>query len=174
MKRIHVLCFVLALGIAGSAVAQIRTGSAHTVEFARGEGVLTARDGAQARFQFRVRQEGDNPAEGALKFTAAGPHGSTLTIHTERLPRLQVRGEHASFGGPAVLEVSRTPNSEGFRWVGQVVVNIRNDVRIGDGRDARIVDVMEIAFTTERTDRRYDFAGVTPPRNIEIGVRIGS
>ncbi|MEX2243305.1 MAG: hypothetical protein WD716_05595 [Fimbriimonadaceae bacterium] len=158
----------------GSALAQVNVGSHRSVEFARGEGLLTARDDAQARFQFRVRQEGENPAEGALKFTAAGPHGSTLTIYTERLPRLQVRGEHASFGGPAVLEVSRTPNSEGFRWEGQVVVTIRNDVRIGDGRDARIVDVMEIAFTTERTDRRYDFAGVTPPRNIEIGVRIGS
>jgi hypothetical protein len=171
MKRLLVLCFVL--GLVGSALAQVSDGSHRSVEFARGEGLLTARDGAQARFQFRVRQEGDNPAEGALKFTAAGPHGSTLTIHTERLPRLQVRGEHASFGGPAVLEVSRTPNSEGFRWEGQVVVHIRNDVRIGDGRDARIVDVMEIAFTSERTDRRYDFAGVTPPRNIEIGVRIG-
>lgn len=171
MIRNTISCVCVAIGLSGAAFGQINVAGGRSIEFAEGEGVLTARDQSQARFQFRVRQQGDRPAEGALRFVTAGPHGSTLTIATERLPRLEVRGDTAVFGGPAVLEVSRTREHEGFRWEGYVVVNIRNDHRVGDGRDARIVDVMEINFTTDRTDRRYSFAGWTLPRNIHIGVR---
>lgn len=166
MKRLTFLCVLIGCGLFVPAIA----GLAPSVEFAHGEGVLTSRDNVEARFAFRVRQQGDRPAEGTLKFVAPGPHGSTVTIATERLARLQVRGDMASFGGPAVLEVS---GRDGFRWEGNVVVHIRNDQHLNDRRDGRIVDQMEIAFTTDRTDRRYDFAGWTPPRNIEIGIRTG-
>ena len=168
MKRLTVLCVLV--GLAVSASAQVNVGQGVSVEFAHGDGVLTSRDNTEARFAFRVRQRGDAQAEGTLKFVAPGPHGSTVTISTERLPRLEVNGDRASFGGPAVLEVS---GRDGFRWEGQVVVHIRNDVRLTDRRDGRVVDLMEIAFPTDRTDRRYDFAGWTQPRNIDVGIRTG-
>jgi hypothetical protein len=163
MKTLRLAGICLAIGLWGTALGQGRV-----IEFAHGAGVLTSRDGAEARIEFRVRQQGDNPAEGALRFTARGRDGATITIFTERLPRLEVRGEHATFGGPAVLEVS---GRDGFRWEGQVTVAVRNDQRLNDSRDARIVDFVEVSFTSDRTGRSYRFAGWTQPRNIEIGVR---
>ncbi len=173
MRTPHVVCIAIALGLVASAFGQRPGALAPSVEFAHGEGVLTARDGAQARTAFRVSQQGDRPAEGVLRFTTQLRNGATLTITTERLPRLEVRENVAHFSGPAVIEVSRTRNSDGWRMEGVVTVSIRNDVRIQDGRDSRIIDIMEIAFRSDRTDRNYDFAGWTQPRNIQIGIRTG-
>lgn len=173
MKTAQVVCIGFALGLVATAFGQRPGAPAPHVQFARGEGVLTARDGAQARTAFRVTKQGDRPAEGTLRFTTQLPNGAVVTIFTERLPRLEVRGDAAHFGGPAVIEVSRTRNSDGWRMEGMVSVSIRNDVRVHDGRDSRIIDIVEIAFTSDRTDRRFDFAGWTQPRNVEIGVRIG-
>jgi hypothetical protein len=170
MKRLQLLCVTVGLALVGVAQGQVSVGH-HRVEFAHGEGVLKARDGAQVRTAFRVLQRGDSPAEGTFRFQAAGPHGSILTIASERLPRLEAREAGAVFGGHAVLEVSRTPGHEGWRWEGTVTVTVRNNTRVQVGTEWRIVDVVEVSFTTERTDRQYSFAGMSDPRNFDTGVR---
>jgi hypothetical protein len=170
MKRLQFLGVIVGFAMVATANAQVVVGS-HTVEFAHGEGALTARDGAQARTAFRVTQRGDQRAEGTFHFQARGPHDSTLTIATDRIPRLEAREAGAVFSGPAVLEVSRTPHHEGWRWEGTLTVTVRNNVRIQVGRDWRIVDVVEVSFTTDRTDRQYSFAGVSDARNFQTGIR---
>lgn len=170
MKRLQFLSVIVGLALIATANAQVVIGH-HTVEFAHGEGALTARDGAQARTAFRVIQRGDQRAEGSFHFQARGPHDSTLTISTQRIPRLEAREAGAVFSGPAVLEVSRTPNHEGWRWEGHVTVTVKNNVRIQIGKEWRIVDVVEVSFTTERSDRQYSFAGISDARNFQTGVR---
>jgi hypothetical protein len=160
----------VAAGLVSVALGQV---VGRSVEFAHGEGVLTARDNSQARIAFRVQQHGDRPAEGTLRFTSALPDGRTVVIETSRLPRLEAREAGGQFAGPAVLVVSRSRRNDGFRWEGTVNVSVRNNVEITEGRDRRIIDIVEVSFTTDRTDRQYQFSGWTQPRNVDTGIRIG-
>lgn len=173
MEALRLLCAVVALGTVGIASAQVTDATGKRTQFAHGEGVWTARDGHHSRIGFRVSQTGDRPAAGIFHFSSRGADGGLLTISTQRLPRLTVSGNVAEFGGPAVLVIRSATDAEGRRVEGQLRVTVRDNVRIQEGRQWRVIDVVEVVFSAEGTDRRFEFGGAAPRISAEVGIRTG-
>lgn len=155
--KIKTLIVSIAVGVAAFALAGIAGAQIQIVSSTYGEGTLKNREGAEAGFAFRVRKLNEDPAEGRLRFSTHIP-GGQIAIGAEELRRLNVRHNEAWFGGHAVFEFTNL-SGESHRYEGVVLVHVRDNVVVEENHIRRIVDLMEIHFDFDNSDRVFNFSG---------------
>ena len=162
----------LALGLFAAGHAQI-VSTPHHVAFAEGSGILTnPHTSLTARFAFAVRKVDDNPAEGRFEFGTFVPEHGHVAIRTDHINELVVDHNQAWFGGPAGLVLTDL-HGVAHEFHGHLRVHVSDNVFIGEGEHRHLVDVLDLRFVSEDGSLVYEFAGITPPENIHVGVHTG-